>query len=37
MIVVPVGVAICFGPALVVWLREECRAGKLEKQKSKRD
>ena len=37
MIVVPVGLAICFGPAVLVWLREELRAGKLEKQKSRRD
>jgi hypothetical protein len=33
MIVVPLGVAICFGPALLVWLREELRAGAEEKKK----
>jgi hypothetical protein len=33
MIVVPLGVAICFGPALLVWLREELRAGAEEKAK----
>jgi len=33
MIVVPVGVAICFGPALLVWLRDELRAGAAAKQK----
>jgi hypothetical protein len=32
MIVVPVGVALCFGPALLVWLRDEFRAGAAEKQ-----
>jgi hypothetical protein len=32
MIVVPVGLLICFGPALWVWLREELRAGAAEKQ-----
>lgn len=32
MIVVPLGVAICFGPALLVWLRDELRAGADEKQ-----
>lgn len=26
-IVVPVGLAICFGFALLVWLRDELRAG----------
>jgi hypothetical protein len=33
MIVVPIGVAICFGPALLVWVREELRAAAAEKQK----
>jgi hypothetical protein len=33
MIVVPVGVALCFGPALLVWLRDEFRASAAEKQK----
>lgn len=33
MIVVPVGVALCFGPALLVWLRDELRASAAEKQK----
>jgi hypothetical protein len=32
MIVVPLGVAICFGPALLVWVRDELRAGAAEKQ-----
>jgi hypothetical protein len=36
MIVVPVGVAICFGLALLVWLREEWRARSEEKQKNSR-
>ncbi|MGP8200112.1 MAG: hypothetical protein ACLQU4_11495 [Limisphaerales bacterium] len=31
MIVVPIGVAICFGPALLVWLRDELRAAAAEK------
>ena len=31
MVVVPIGVALCFGPALLVWLREEFRAGAAEK------
>jgi hypothetical protein len=33
LLVVPVGVALCFGPALLVWLRDELRAGAAEKQK----
>lgn len=33
MIVVPLGVAICFGPALLVWLRDELRASAAERQK----
>jgi hypothetical protein len=37
MIVVPIGVAICFGPALLVWLRDELRAGAEEKLKQKQD
>jgi hypothetical protein len=36
LIVVPVGVAICFGLALCVWLREELRARSEEKQKDSR-
>jgi hypothetical protein len=36
MIVVPVGLAVCFGPALLVWLRDELRAGAAEK-KQKQD
>jgi hypothetical protein len=28
---VPVGLAICFGPALVVWFFAELKASKLEK------
>jgi len=37
MIVVPIGVAICFGPALLVWLRDELRAGAAEKQKQEQN
>jgi hypothetical protein len=33
MIVVPLGVAICFGPALLVWMRDELRASAEEKKK----
>jgi hypothetical protein len=33
MIVVPIGVAVCFGPALLVWLREEIRPESAEKDK----
>ena len=33
LIVVPIGVAICFGPALLVWFFQELRAGAEEKQK----
>jgi hypothetical protein len=33
MIVVPLGLAICFGPALLIWLRDELRASAAEKQK----
>jgi hypothetical protein len=29
--VVPLGLAICFAPALLVWLREELKAGKDKK------
>jgi hypothetical protein len=36
LIVVPVGVSICFGLALLVWLRDELRAGSEEKQKNSR-
>ena len=36
MIVVPLGVAICFGAALLVWVREELRAGAEEKEKQDR-
>jgi hypothetical protein len=36
LIVVPVGVTICFGPALLVWLREEIRAGAEEKKNHRR-
>ena len=37
MIVVPLGVAICFGPALLVWLREELGpdASKIDKPETK--
>jgi hypothetical protein len=31
LIVVPVGVVICFGFALLVWLRDELRAGAEDK------
>ena len=31
LIVVPIGVAICFGPALLVWLREEFAPGSDDK------
>jgi hypothetical protein len=34
MIVVPVGVAICFGLALLVWLREEISAESEDKEKN---
>jgi len=30
-LVVPVGVAICFGPALFLWFLMELKASKLEK------
>jgi hypothetical protein len=33
--VVPLGVVICFGFALLVWLRDEIRAGREEKQKTR--
>jgi hypothetical protein len=33
LLAVPVGVSICFGLALLVWLREEFRAGSEEKKK----
>jgi len=36
LIVVPIGVAICFGPALLVWFREEIRAGAEEKKQRKK-
>ena len=36
LIVVPLGLAICFGPALVVWIREELQAGAEEKEKANR-
>jgi hypothetical protein len=31
LFLVPLGLAICFGPALIVWLRAEIKAGKDEK------
>jgi hypothetical protein len=34
LIVVPIGVAICFGPALAVWIVQELRAGSEEKDNS---
>jgi hypothetical protein len=36
VIAVPVGVSICFGLALLVWLREELRADSEEEQKDSR-
>ncbi len=30
-LVVPVGLLICFGPALFLWFRQERKAGELEK------
>ena len=36
LIVVPVGLTICFGLALCVWLVEELRAEPEEKQKTSR-
>jgi hypothetical protein len=36
LIVVPVGVSICFGVALLVWLRDELRAGAEEKKNARR-
>jgi hypothetical protein len=35
LIAVPVGVCICFGIALLVWLRDEFRARSEEKRKSR--
>ena len=35
LIVVPVGVSICFGVALLVWLRDEIRAGAEEKKNAR--
>jgi hypothetical protein len=35
LIVVPVGVSICFGFALLVWLRDELRAEPEEEEKRK--
>jgi hypothetical protein len=32
LLAMPTGVAICFGIALLVWLRDEIRAGSEEKQ-----
>jgi hypothetical protein len=36
LICVPVGVAICFGVALLVWLRDELRAGPEDEEKKPR-
>jgi hypothetical protein len=33
LLVVPVGVSICFGVGLLVWLRDEIRAGSKENEK----
>lgn len=35
-LVVPVGVAICFGFALLVWVRDEVRAQREEKNPNRR-
>jgi hypothetical protein len=35
LIAVPVGVSICFGVALLVWLRDEIRAGSEEKKNAR--
>ena len=35
--VVPLGLAICFSPALIVWLREELRARDKDKKKDNRE
>jgi hypothetical protein len=36
LISVPVGVSICFGVALLVWLRDELRAGPEDEEKKPR-
>jgi hypothetical protein len=36
LICVPVGVSICFGLALLVWLRDELRAGPEDEEKKPR-
>lgn len=36
LIVVPIGVVVCFGPALLVWIREEIAAGSEEKNQQNR-
>jgi hypothetical protein len=36
LIVVPVGLTICFGLALLVWLRDELRAGPEEEKSERR-
>jgi len=36
VIAMPIGVAICFGPALAVWLKEEMRGGDGEKKEDHR-
>jgi len=33
--VVPIGLTICFGPALFVWLKEELRSGASDKSDKK--
>ena len=33
--VVPLGLLICFGPAMLVWLKEEMAAGAAEKKKNR--
>jgi hypothetical protein len=35
LIAVPVGLAICFGVPLLVWLRDEIRAGAEEKKNAR--
>jgi hypothetical protein len=36
LVVVPIGVAICFFPPLWVWICEEIKAGQTEKQEAQR-
>jgi len=36
LVIVPIGLSLCFGPALLVWLREELKASAAEKKKKNR-